>query len=143
MGKKSLQATHQVKGLITRIYRGLKKLASKKSMKGANELNRTFSFSLLFYCIVLGRGTYGIYKGSYNISNISYLNSSLPPFFFILLSPHSWNRFNRYLFCIYIHVYTVFAPYSPSCTFSPSPPSSHWYESLKAGPVTPTCSPVL
>jgi hypothetical protein len=50
-----------------------------------------------------------IYKCSYNVSNISYLNS--PP---ALLSPYSWNSFNSCHFCIYIHVYTLFAPYSSS-----------------------------
>jgi hypothetical protein len=45
--------------------------------------------------------------------------------------PQSLNSFNRYHFCIYIHVYTVFALYSPSTLFShlllfllvPHPPS--------------------
>jgi hypothetical protein len=40
--------------------------------------------------------------------------------------PHSWNSFNRSYFSIYVHVYTVFAPYSPSLSL-PSPPS-HWYQ---------------
>jgi hypothetical protein len=31
--------------------------------------------------------------------------------------PNSWNSFNRYHFCIYIHVYTLFASYSPSYPF--------------------------
>jgi hypothetical protein len=35
----------------------------------------------------------GIYKSSYNISNISYLNSPSPPFSFIPSSSHSWNSF--------------------------------------------------
>jgi hypothetical protein len=34
-----------------------------------------------------------------------------------LLSLHSWNGFNRYQFCIYIHVYTFFAPSSLSYPF--------------------------
>jgi hypothetical protein len=29
--------------------------------------------------------------------------------FFIFPSPNSWNIFNRYHFCIYIHVYTFCA----------------------------------
>jgi hypothetical protein len=37
-------------------------------------------------------------------------------------SPHSWDSFNRYHFYIYIHVYTVFAPYSPSYALFPPPP---------------------
>jgi apolipoprotein N-acyltransferase len=63
----------------------------------------------------------GIYKSSDNISNISYLNSHPPSFSFILplpfYLPHFWNSFKRYHFSIYIHVYTVFAPYSPSTPF--------------------------
>jgi hypothetical protein len=35
----------------------------------------------------------GIYKSSYNISNISYLNSLPSPFSFISLSAHSWSSF--------------------------------------------------
>jgi hypothetical protein len=69
----------------------------------------------------------GIYKSSSNVSNISYLNSPPPPLSFIPHS-HSWNSFNRYHFSIYIHVYTVFVPYSPSHTLSPPPPHSHWYQ---------------
>jgi hypothetical protein len=33
-------------------------------------------------------------------------------------SPHSWDSFNRYRFSNYIHVYTVFILYSPSCALS-------------------------
>jgi hypothetical protein len=47
----------------------------------------------------------GIYKSSYNLSNISYLNSLPPPLSFIPPSPCSWNSFNRYHFYIYTHVY--------------------------------------
>jgi hypothetical protein len=62
----------------------------------------------------------GIYKSSYNIS---YLNSPPLPFFFIFSpSPHSWNSFNRSHFSIYIHVNTIFVPYSLSYTPSPLPP---------------------
>jgi hypothetical protein len=39
--------------------------------------------------------------------------------------PHSSNSFNRYCFCIYIHVYTLFALYSSSHTLSPPPPPHH------------------
>jgi hypothetical protein len=67
-----------------------------------------------------------IYKGSYNISNMSELNLS-PPSFSSISSPHSWNSFNRPHFSIYIHVYIVFEPYSPSYTLSPSP-CSHGYQ---------------
>jgi hypothetical protein len=46
------------------------------------------------------------------------------------LLPHSWNSFNRSHFCIYIHMDTVFAPYSLSHTLFPPPPWSHWYQFL-------------
>jgi hypothetical protein len=45
-----------------------------------------------------------INKGSYNVSNISYLNSLLHSSPSSIL-PYSWKSFNRYHFCIYIHVY--------------------------------------
>jgi hypothetical protein len=73
-----------------------------------------------FFIVVLGAHC-GIYKGSYNILNISYLNSSPPSFSFIPSSIHSWNSFSRSHFSIYIHVYTVCAPYSPYYTFSSHP----------------------
>jgi hypothetical protein len=64
----------------------------------------------------------GIYKGSYNVSNRSHLNSSPPPLSFVLLSPASWNTFSRCHFWIYIHhVYTFFALYSLSYLLSLSP----------------------
>jgi hypothetical protein len=86
-------------------------------------------------------GYSSIYKGSYNVSNVSFMkvltmfqiyhlqkflqcvkyillefhsfhcSLSSPPF------PNSWNSINRFHFCIYIHVYILFAPYSPSYTF--------------------------
>jgi hypothetical protein len=63
----------------------------------------------------------GIYKSSYNMSTISYLNS---PLHHSPLSPllYSWNSFSRSHFSIYIHVYTVFVSYSPSYTLSPHCP---------------------
>jgi hypothetical protein len=44
----------------------------------------------------------------------------------LLHSPDFWNSFNRYNFCIYMHIYRVFAQYSFSYTFSLSPPFSYW-----------------
>jgi hypothetical protein len=85
-----------------------------------------FVFPFLNYCA--GGVHYGSYKSSYNIPNVSYLNSSPPLFSLILASPYAWNSFNRSHFSIYIHVYTVFAPYSPSYILSPHPLSSHWYQ---------------
>jgi hypothetical protein len=47
-------------------------------------------------------------------------HSSIHPFHHSPLSPlpHSWSSFNRSHFFIYIHVYTIFAPYSPFYTLS-------------------------
>jgi hypothetical protein len=80
----------------------------------------------------------GICKISYNISNISYFNSLPPSFSFISLSPHSWNCFNRFHFSIYIHVYTVFALYSPSYMLSPHPSPL-----TATTPPNKTCSAIL
>jgi hypothetical protein len=64
----------------------------------------------------------GIYKGSYNVSNISYLNSPPPVLSFLPPSSSSWNSFNRHHFCIYMDVYTFFTPNSPSYPLSLLPP---------------------
>jgi hypothetical protein len=59
----------------------------------------------------------GIYKSSYNISNIKYLNSPPPSLFFITPFPHSCNSFNRSHFfhlhtCVH-NIWTIFTlPYS-------------------------------
>jgi hypothetical protein len=60
------------------------------------------------------------HKCSYNISNISCLNSPSPSFFFSLSFPHSCNSFNRYHFSI--HVNTACALYLPSYALSSPPP---------------------
>jgi hypothetical protein len=84
---------------------------------------------LWFFLLLCWVGIHcGIYKSSYNISNLSYLNSPCPPFSFISLSPHSWKSFNRSYFSIYIHVYTVCALYSFFYILSPPFPHSHWYQ---------------
>jgi hypothetical protein len=84
----------------------------------------------------------GIYKGSCNMSNISYLNSPPPLLSFISLSPVCWNNINNYHFCIYMHVYTFFAANSSSYLLSPpSPPSHGCYSSLP--PVLSSCSLIL
>jgi hypothetical protein len=60
-------------------------------------------------------------------------------------STHSRNSFNRYHFSIYIHVYTIFSPYSPSFTISPLPLPSHWYQpsSSQTEPVPSSHSLIL
>jgi hypothetical protein len=50
------------------------------------------------------------------------------------LSTHAWDSFNRFHFSMYIHMYTVFAPYSPH------PPLSHWYQLSRQDQF---CPPVL
>jgi hypothetical protein len=44
------------------------------------------------------------------------------------LLPHSWDNFNTFHFSIFIHVSTVFVPYSTSHTLCLHPPHSHWYQ---------------
>jgi hypothetical protein len=78
----------------------------------------------------------GIYKSSYNISNISYLNSTSPPLSFDSLS-NSWNSFNRYHFP-FTYVCTQYLHYShltsPHTGFNPI---------FLAGPVLLFCSLIL
>jgi hypothetical protein len=58
-----------------------------------------FFFFILIFLLLCWVGVYyGIYKSSYNVLNISYLNSPPPPFSFIPPSVHSWNSFTRYHF---------------------------------------------
>jgi hypothetical protein len=76
----------------------------------------------------------GIYKSSYNLSTISYLNLSPTP-----TLPHSWNSFNKYHFCIYIHVCTILALHSPSYPLSPPPSPSYNSQDLFCPPVIQFC----
>jgi hypothetical protein len=103
--------------------------------------NSRFFFNFI---VVLGEVHCDIYKGSYNVSNMSYLNS---PLHHSPLSPHphSRNSFNRYLFSVHIHKYTVFALYSPSYTLSlpPPPPTGIKTPTSQVGPVLPSCSPIF
>jgi hypothetical protein len=80
-----------------------------------------------------------LFKTWFNIYNISYLNSPLHHSY-LCPFPHSWNSFNRSHFSIYTHVYTVFAPRSPSYTLSPPSTPSHWYQSPRQDLF---CPPVL
>jgi hypothetical protein len=66
---------------------------------------------LLLLCWV--RVHWSVYKASYNMSFLK----SPSPLLFHAPSTDSWNSFNRYHFCIYIHMYTLFAPYSPTYPF--------------------------
>jgi hypothetical protein len=93
-----------------------------------------------FYFIVIWVGVHcGFYKGSYNILNMSYLNSLPPPFFFIP-NPHSWNSFNRYLFLLLqlcIHSVCIIFTFLHNILTS-SPPTS-----INATSPGRTCSALL
>jgi hypothetical protein len=61
------------------------------------------------------------------LSIISYLNSFPPLLSFIPSSPDSWNSFNRYHFCIYMHVYTFFFTiFTLLLPFSTTSPHTYW-----------------
>jgi hypothetical protein len=66
---------------------------------------------------VLGGGNCGIYKGPYNVSDISYLNSPPPPLSFIPLPPFM-EQFQQVSFLHLHNEYTLFVPYS---SFYPFP----------------------
>jgi hypothetical protein len=88
---------------------------------------------------------YGIYKSFHNVSNTSYCIHPLPLLFLISYSPHFWNSFNRYHFCIYIHMYTVLVAHSPSYPLSLPPPLPLLPTSQVpwARYVLPSCSPIV
>jgi hypothetical protein len=87
-------------------------------------LTTSIYFYIFYFLIVVLGLECGIHRSSYNISNLSFLISPLPLFPVITLLP-----FHEYLqqvsFSINIHVYSVFASYSPSCILSLPPPLSH------------------
>jgi hypothetical protein len=65
-----------------------------------------FFFSFLYCCAVSGYLVAlqrFLWCSKYIILEFTHSTSLLGP-------PHTWNTFNRYHFCIYIHVYTLFAP---------------------------------
>jgi hypothetical protein len=100
-----------------------------------SEVNLSFIYLLLCWVGV----RCGIYK-CYSLSNVSYSNSLPLPFFFLPSSPIPGNSFNSFHFSIFMHVYTVFAPYLPSFSISPPPLPSHWYQLLQARLF---CAPIL
>jgi hypothetical protein len=77
-----------------------------------------------------------IYKGSYTISNISYLNLPSPLLSLIPSSPDAWNSFNMYHFAFTYIIYTIFIllPLSPPPQLPPMPTPNH---------LVRTCSPLL
>jgi hypothetical protein len=72
---------------------------------------------IFFFIVGLGGGILWHLQNSYNVLNISDLNS--PAHCSPLSSPwlHSWNSLKRHIFYTYIHVNTMFAVYSPSYLF--------------------------
>jgi hypothetical protein len=85
-----------------------------------------FTSTFLFF-IVLGVHC-SIYKSSYNIFNVLYLNSHPPHHSLSSPFPHTWKSLNRHHFSIYIFMYIIFAPYSTFQVLSPHPPYSHCYQ---------------
>jgi hypothetical protein len=69
---------------------------------------------------------------------IKYIILAFTPSTTLLHPPYSRNSFNRYLFSVHIHVYTIFAPYSLSYTLSPPPPLSRWYQLPNQGLFQPS-----
>jgi hypothetical protein len=84
-----------------------------------------YYYILVFYCV--GSGYIVAFT---NLMIYQIYHSWIHPLHCSPLSslPHSRISFIRSHFFIYIHVYTVFAPYSPSHTVSPPPPPSHRYQ---------------
>jgi hypothetical protein len=82
-----------------------------KSRQSSNVLEDQEYFFFFFYYCCAGWGYIEVFtKLSYNVSNVSFLNSPPSLLSFIPPSPNFWNSFNRYYFCIHIHVYTLFVP---------------------------------
>jgi hypothetical protein len=75
------------------------------------------------FIVVLGGGTCGIYKCSYNVLSVTYLNSPSPSFFYSP-SHHSWNNFSGYHFSIYTCVHSICTIFTLPCPFSTSSPLS-------------------
>jgi hypothetical protein len=86
----------------------------------------------------------GIYKGTYNVS---ITHTWIHPLHHSPLSslphPDSWNSFNRYHFCIYMHVYTFFVLYSPSYLLSLLPPTFSHFQLVPPYTLGRTCSSLL
>jgi hypothetical protein len=78
----------------------------------------------LFYFIVMLDGV-ALWHLQMFLRYIKYIIFQFIPstVLFYHLSPHFWNSFNKYLFSIYIYVYTIFVPYSFSYILSLPPPS--------------------
>jgi hypothetical protein len=105
-----------------------------------NYVLSVFTFTFLLLCWV---GVYyGIYKISYDISNILCLNSCPPSFSFNPFSSHSWNSFNSYhFFHLHTCAHRVCTIRTLSCLFFPFLPTPK-IPGPQARPVLPSCSPL-
>jgi hypothetical protein len=107
------------------------------------KINTVIVFSLIFkifiYYLLCWVGLHWhIYKGSYSVSNVAYLNSPLP-LLFHSASPDSYNSFTDIIFA-FTHGYTLFASYSSSY------PLHHYLPLPDSGQnllVPPSCSLIL
>jgi hypothetical protein len=103
----------------------------------SDQLLRIFSLrhlKIIFHLLLCWVGLHcGIYKSSYDVSNISHLNSPPPLLPFIPTSPDSWNRYNRCIiiaFTLCVHLFcTIFTSYP----LSPPPHPSYWYQPSPLG----------
>jgi hypothetical protein len=73
---------------------------------------------MYFFIVAVGGGT--LYHLWRFLQCVNYIILVFTPSTALLhpLSPDTWNSFNRYHFCIYKHVYTLFAPYLSSRTYA-------------------------
>jgi hypothetical protein len=95
------------------------------------------SFFRFFFIIVLGV-YYGICKSSYNISNVSYLNSLLHNSLLYLLPPFQPVLFFHLL--ARVHNICIVLPSTPFPHFLPPPLGTNPH---RAGLVLPSCSQIL
>jgi hypothetical protein len=115
-----------------------KGILSKMSNAGGMTIPDFYNI-LLYYILYLGSLLH--YKAEQNfVQYIKYIIVKLTTNTFLTLSsPHSWYSSTHIIFVIYIHVYTVFAPYSPSHALSPPPLLSHFHHAIPGR----TCSALL
>jgi hypothetical protein len=97
---------------------------------------------MFFKIVVLGGGTLLHCCIVRFLQCINYIILEFTPSSTSLYSPSadSWNSFNRYYFCIYMHVYMCFALYSLYYPFSIPLALSQWCQS---SPLSRICSVLL
>jgi hypothetical protein len=98
------------------------------------------SLSFFFIIVPMGGVHCDIYIGSYNVANISPMNSSPYPFSFISPPLIPGVVSTGIIFCKFLHVYTVLHHIHLPTPFPPTPLPSHWYQISLLGR---TCSFLL